>query len=118
MGIIIKRPIGNAVWRYEHRPDNPYYHAYWDRMNQLAYDFLRPGDPNKGADIALRFTATHPEISTMIVGTTIPRRWFENAQVLNMGPLDRAQFQAIRNRWNALARNPNGTIRPGWEGLQ
>jgi aryl-alcohol dehydrogenase-like predicted oxidoreductase len=118
MGIIIKRPIGNAVWRYAQRPENSYFHVYWDRMNQLAYDFLKPGAPAEGADVALRFTAAHPEISTMIVGTTNPRRWFENAQVLNMGPLDPAQFHAIRDHWTALARNPDGTIRPGWEGQQ
>jgi aryl-alcohol dehydrogenase-like predicted oxidoreductase len=118
MGIIIKRPIGNAVWRYSELPANTYYHPYWHRMKELDYPFLSPGKPAEGVDVALRFTAAHPEATTMIVGTANPRRWQENAQVLNMGPLESDRFHAIRDRWTAVARHPDGTIRAGWEGQQ
>src|SRR5205807_7138477 len=38
MGVIAKRPLANAVWKSARKPDNAYYHAYWDRVQKLGYD--------------------------------------------------------------------------------
>jgi aryl-alcohol dehydrogenase-like predicted oxidoreductase len=43
MGVIAKRPIANAAWRYARRPAEPYYQAYWSRLRALDYPFLRGG---------------------------------------------------------------------------
>jgi aryl-alcohol dehydrogenase-like predicted oxidoreductase len=102
MGVIVKRPIANAAWRYAERPDNAYHQPYWERLRVLDYDFLR-SDPREAASVALRFTLGVPGVHTMIVGTSKPGRWRENAALLDAGPLPRAQFEAIRSRWREVA---------------
>jgi aryl-alcohol dehydrogenase-like predicted oxidoreductase len=102
MGVIAKRPIANAVWRHAQKPENPYYHAYWERVRKLDYDFLH-GDPKETISIALRFTLGVAGVHTAIVGTTKPGRWRENAELLEAGPLSESQVQRIRGRWKAVA---------------
>jgi aryl-alcohol dehydrogenase-like predicted oxidoreductase len=102
MGVIAKRPIANAAWRTGKRPENPYHHTYWERLQKLPYDFLK-GNVNEAVAIALRFTLSVPGVCTAIVGTTNPERWRENAALLQAGPLPPEQFKAIRERWRAVA---------------
>ncbi|MBV8265690.1 MAG: aldo/keto reductase [Planctomycetaceae bacterium] len=102
MGVIAKRPLANAAWRYAERPENAYHQPYWERLRVLDYDFLR-SDPREAASVALRFTLGVPGVHTMIVGTTKPGRWRENAALLDAGPLPREQFEAIRSRWREVA---------------
>jgi len=98
MGVIAKRPIANAVWRYADKPENSYYHTYWERLGKLGFDFLR-GDPKEAAGIALRFTLGTAGVHTAIVGTKQPGRWRENAALHDAGPLPKEQYEVIRQRW-------------------
>ena len=107
MGVIAKRPIANAIWKEAAKPD-PYYQTYWERFNKLDYDFLN-GDMRRAVSTALRFTISVDGVHTAIVGTTHPDRWRQNAELLSAGPLDPAQFAAIRARWKAVAA-------PDWVG--
>jgi len=100
MGVICKRPIGNAVWRHPSRPADSFNHKYWDRMQVLRYDFLR--DEEQAAGTALRFTLSQDGVHTAIVGTKNPEHWKQNAAMLSAGALDEAQMQAIRERWKAV----------------
>ena len=102
MGVIVKRPIANAVWRYAQKPANDYILPYWERLRKLDYDFLKD-DGKKPIAIALRFTLSVPGVHTAIVGTSNPGRWRENAALLEAGPLSPEQFQAIRARWREAA---------------
>jgi hypothetical protein len=104
MGVIAKRPIGNAVWRYPSRPDNTYHQPYWDRAQKLKYDFAS-GDARQAAAIALRFTLSVPGVCTAIVGTKHPGRWREIAALLEAGPLPKDQFEPIRARWHECAES-------------
>jgi aryl-alcohol dehydrogenase-like predicted oxidoreductase len=108
VGVIAKRPIANAAWRHPKLPDNAYYHAYWQRLQKLNYDFTR-GDASSAVPIALRFTLSTPGVHTAIVGTAKPGRWRENAHILEAGPLRREQYDAIRSTWRKLAE-------PSWVG--
>ena len=108
MGVIAKRPVANAAWRTGARPEEPYHHEYWDRLEVLKYPFLEKALPDAIAT-AVRFTASIPGVHTMIVGTTKPGRWSENAKVLEAGPLDPQEFEAIRNHWKQMAK-------PDWTG--
>src|SRR5205814_2210670 len=92
LGVIAKRPIANAAWRYASRPDNGYHLPYWERLQALDYDFIRR-DPQNAGGIALRFTLQQPAVCTAIVGTTRPERWLENAQALQAGPLPKEQVE-------------------------
>jgi aryl-alcohol dehydrogenase-like predicted oxidoreductase len=107
MGVIAKRPIANAAWKYSTLPDNDYHQEYWRRLQKLRYDFL--GD--NVAEVALRFTLTTPSVHTAIVGTTRPERWAENARIVEQGPLPREQYEAICQRWKEIAE-------PTWVGQQ
>jgi len=102
VGVIAKRPIANAAWRAGHRPANTYHQPYWDRLQRLDYDFLRR-PAAEAIGVALRFTAAVPGVHTLIVGTTRPGRWRENAARLAPGALPPAEFERIRARWSAVA---------------
>ena len=106
MGVIAKRPIANAAWRYARKPAEPYYQPYWTRLRALDYDFLGRTD---AAATALRFTLSVPGVHTAIVGTTKPERWKENAASLRAGRLPPAVFERIRARWREIAE-------PSWDG--
>jgi aryl-alcohol dehydrogenase-like predicted oxidoreductase len=108
MGVIAKRPIANAVWRYARKPSEPYYQAYWSRLRALDYPFLRGGAADVVAT-ALRFTLAAPGVHTAIVGTKRPERWSENARLLDAGPLPAAEIEQIRARWRNVAQ-------PSWTG--
>ncbi|MGI8469929.1 MAG: aldo/keto reductase [Pyrinomonadaceae bacterium] len=102
LGVIAKRPIANAVWRHNSKPADSYHHAYWDRIQKLKFDFLNKSLEEATA-IALRFTMSIPGVDTMIVGTTKPNRWQENASYVAAGNLSGEEFEAIRNRWREVA---------------
>ncbi len=115
MGVIAKRPIANAVWRHDAKPDDGYVQEYWNRLTALAYDFTtgnaRADQGSSGAaGTALRFTLAVPGVDVAIVGTTKPERWKQNAQMLHDGgPLDKDAYEAIRARWKQVAQ-------PAWTG--
>jgi hypothetical protein len=77
-------------------------------LRELKYGFLRDKSP-AAFGTALRFTLSVPGVHTAIVGTTRPSRWEQNAALLAAGPLAKSDFDAIRDRWSAVAR-------PGWTG--
>jgi aryl-alcohol dehydrogenase-like predicted oxidoreductase len=107
MGVIAKRPIANAIWAHDSKPD-AYYQTYWERFHKLDYDFLK-GDFQQAVATALRFTLSVPGVHTAIVGTTKPGRWKENSDLLKAGALEPERFEAIRARWKAAAK-------PDWIG--
>ena len=102
VGVIAKRPIANAVWRHKEKPPEAYHHEYWDRIQKLQFDFLDKGLEEATAT-ALRFTLSIDGVDTLIVGTTKPQRWQENAKYVAEGNLSAQEFEAIRDRWREIA---------------
>ena len=105
MGIIAKRPLGNAVWRYSHRPDGHGHAAYWDRMQQL--DFKDRG--LELYNLALRFTAFSYGVHTLIAGTASMEHLRKNITALENGPLPADLYAGIREEFK--------TKGPSWTGL-
>lgn len=108
IGVIVKRPIGNAVWRYDDTPDSRYHQEYYRRMRALAYDFTlgearSDAGPDGAAGVCLRFMASLPGVHTLVTGTSRVGRWESNNELLQAGPLDQAQIESIRNRWREVA---------------
>ena len=107
IGVIAKRPIGNAVWRFPERPEWGWYAEYWDLIEPLSYPFFKgealsdPG-PEGAAGMALRFVTSTPGLHTAIVGTTSPGRWTQNHRNVSAGPLSEEQYEAIRASWRDL----------------
>jgi len=102
MGVIAKRPIANAVWRHKEKPADSYHHQYWDRIQKLRFEFLNK-TLEEATATALRFTLSIPGVDTMIVGTTRPNRWQENAKYVAEGKLASEEYEAIRQRWQEVA---------------
>ena len=110
VGVVAKRPLGNAVWRFPERPEWEWYAEYWDLIKPLQYPFFQGGlladpGPDGTAGIALRFVTSTPGVDCAIVGTTSPGRWTQNNANVSVGSLPDAQYQAIRDSWRALPGN-------------
>lgn len=105
LGVIAKRPIANAPWRHDERPEGVYGVTYWDRLRQLAYDVdLAP------AEFALRFSAFAPGVSSAITGTANPDNLRANAETVEQGPLPREVLAHVAERWGAVGRDWAGEI--------
>ncbi len=102
LGIVAKRPIANAVWRHKEKPAEAYHHEYWERIQKLQFDFTSKNLEHATAT-ALRFTLSIPGVDTLIVGTTKPQRWQENAKYIAEGNLSAQEYEAIRDRWREIA---------------
>ena len=105
MGVIVKRPLANAPWRYVVRPVGAYVEQYWLRLRAMALDPRPLGWP----EFALRFAAFQPGVTSCIVGSTQVGRSEENLVALRAGPLPPAQQSAIKQAFAACDQ--------GWAGL-
>lgn len=83
MGVIAKRPIGNAPWRFKEQPAGHYAEEYWHRMKSMGLDF-----EEKWLETALRFTCFWYGVDSAIVGTTNLKHLDENIVAVNKGKLD------------------------------
>ena len=68
MGTIIKRPISNAVWQQTARPEGDYMGGPWDRAQSIPLAELAGEMPI--LEFVLRFTLSHPDVCTAIIGST------------------------------------------------
>lgn len=110
MGVVVKRPLANVAWRHDAPPEEEYHVPYWERFQKLQYP-LQSLPLNEAVAIAMRFTASIPGVSTMIVGTTKPGRWSDNAAIIAQGNLPAEEFYILRNHWNEVKGDD-------WVGLQ
>lgn len=82
VGVIAKRPLANAVWRHRDWPDGEDA-EYWERMNAMQ---LVPGGDG-WLDLAVRFSAFTPGVSSAIVGTSSASHLAECARAVERGPI-------------------------------
>ena len=94
-GVIAKRPIGNAPWRFTDRPVGQYVEPYWERAQQLAY----PLEESSWLETALRFTVFEPGITTAIIGTSRPEHLALNQQLIERGPLPADRVSQLKERF-------------------
>ncbi|MGX1159381.1 aryl-alcohol dehydrogenase-like predicted oxidoreductase [Arthrobacter sp. SLBN-100] len=98
VGVIAKRPIANAPWRFVDRPTGHYAELYWERLQALELD---PGDMD-WTEFALRFTAYAPGVHTAIVGTAKLAHLRRNITVVSRGPLPAAALEGIDRAWREV----------------
>jgi aryl-alcohol dehydrogenase-like predicted oxidoreductase len=94
LGVIGKRPLFNAAWRFRERPIGDYAEPYWERFQSLRE---RMGDRN-WPEVALRFAAFASGVSSVIVGTRNLANLRANAAALERGPLEEDLVGELR-RW-------------------
>jgi hypothetical protein len=109
MGLIIKRPIGNAVWGapadpkpYSHLSD--YTEEYFRRAGVMSADGPLADDPEDRIRLALGFTFAHPEVDVTIVGTQRPQHMKSNLEMVSqpMGISD-STVTDLHARWDKLS---------------
>jgi aryl-alcohol dehydrogenase-like predicted oxidoreductase len=94
-GVVAKRALGNAPWRFRERPTGDYAEAYWERMSALAVD------PGALADLtwpelAVRFAAFAPGVSTALIGTRRVTHLEANVRAVESGPLSSVIYGRVR----------------------
>jgi len=82
VGVIAKRPLANAVWRHRGWPDD-HDVDYWERMHAMQ---LVPG-ADGWLDLAVRFSAFTPGVSSAIVGTSSASHLVECVEAVERGPI-------------------------------
>ena len=109
MGLIIKRPIGNAVWGRATDP-NPYWHmpsSYTEEYFRRGVEMAKAGPvedaPDNDIELAMGFTLSRPEVSTVIVGTLNPRHLESNVQMAGGGlSISDAAIADLERRYDAI----------------
>ena len=101
MGVIVKRPVANAAYLSAERPATGFGES-WDQARTLGLRELAGGIPL--LELALRFTLSHADVSTAIVGTTDPRHLQANALVSDGRPLPADTLDRIREAYDSRLR--------------
>jgi aryl-alcohol dehydrogenase-like predicted oxidoreductase len=106
VGVIAKRPVANAPWRFDKRPTANYAEEYWLRWKAMQ---INPhGLPWQ--ELALRFAAFTPGVHSCIVATTNIEHLKENIKYIENGPLPDQIIVAIRSSFKEHDRNWIGQI--------
>ena len=102
MGVIVKRPIGNAVWGRDSTP-RPYDNAYLDRARAMAEIGPVPGAPDDPILLALGFIFAHDQVDTAIAGTLNPSHLRSNIDMVeNLLPIPAEAVEELRRRYDTL----------------
>ena len=91
-GVIGKRPLANACWRFAERPTGQYAEVYWDRFHAMGM----PSWDVDWPEVAIRFSAFAPGVSSVIVGTRSLEHLRRSADAVAKGPLEPELVTRIR----------------------
>jgi len=109
IAVIAKRPLANGPWTHPARPAGQYVERYWERLQAMRSGDqpLDPG-PFDWDELALRFAAFAPGVSTAIAGTASLEHLTRNAALVARGPLPASAVAGVREAF--LAHDD------GWDG--
>ncbi len=106
LGMIAKRPVANAPWRFDSPPVGHYSAEYWHRLKKMNID-------KHGMDwleLAIRFSAYTEGVSSCIAGTSSTDHLKENIRALEKGPMDAGIIQEIHSEFRKNDDNWTGLI--------
>jgi len=106
IGVLAKRPLGNAPWRFERRPEATDVAEAWDRFAALR---IERGELSWEA-LAARFAAFAPGVSAILLGTANPAHLAAVAQAIGDGPLPEAVLTSLREAHARAGRGWSGRI--------
>jgi aryl-alcohol dehydrogenase-like predicted oxidoreductase len=101
LGVIGKRALAGAPWTSSQRPAREDLGTYWSRMQAMELTLSEPWD-----ELAVRFAAFGPGVSTALAGTRDPLHLRRLAEAVSRGPLPAATVAQVRARF-----------RSGWPGV-
>ena len=109
MGVIIKRPIGNAVWGAKADP-HPYAHIpsyteeYFRRGQVMQSEGPLPEEPGDRILTALGFVMANENVDVAIVGTQRPHHLESNIELMNNSlPIASAPVTELQERYDRLS---------------
>jgi aryl-alcohol dehydrogenase-like predicted oxidoreductase len=105
IGVLAKRPLANAAWAFRDRPAREDVAVYWDRLRALGLDTAGL----EWDELALRFAAFVPGVSSCLVGTHRLAALARACEVVARGPLLPELLTQLRAAWWRAAA--------GWPGL-
>lgn len=106
MGVIGKRPLANAFWRFEQRPSGHYCEPYWERA--AAMD-LSPGELQWG-ELALRFAAFQAGVHAVIGGSMNLEHFRQNIRWTERGALPEDVLADLRHRFQQCDQDWIGQV--------
>lgn len=106
VGVIAKRPLANAPWRFDQRPVGDYAEVYWERWQAMGLDPVGLALD----ELAVRFAAHQPGVGVAIVGTRRVEHLRRAATAVAEGPLPLALDEAVRARFRARDQGWVGQI--------
>ena len=105
MGIIIKRPIGNAVWRAA-KSTSEYADEYFRRAQELAAMGDVPDEPENRIETSLGFVFSHPQVDTAILGTQNQAHMQSNIRMVESGlNVPESVTAELRERFDRVGEN-------------
>lgn len=106
VGVIAKRALANAPWRFAERPHGDYCEAYWVRMRKMGVD---PA-PIAWDELALRFTAFAPGVACALVGTRDVEHLRAALGHVARGPLPDDVVACVRGAFRANDQDWRGEV--------
>jgi aryl-alcohol dehydrogenase-like predicted oxidoreductase len=103
-GLIAKRALGNAPWRFEDRPVGNEAEEYWQRSRAMAL----PRFDLPWAELALRFVVFQPCVDVALIGSRSLAHMRGHVEAIAKGPLPAEVVTAVREAY----RRHGG----GWRG--
>ncbi len=104
LGVIAKRPLANAPWRFAERPAGSYAETYWERLAALG---IEPADGD-WPGTAMRFAAFAPGVSSAIVGTASAEHLATAVAAVERGPLPADEVERWRRAFASHAAEWRG----------
>lgn len=105
-GVIIKRALAGLAWARTERPGDFCEGQYWDRWRALALP--DPGLP--WAEVALRWAAQQPGVSSVLVGTKSLVNLRSAIEAVERGPLPQPLLNALDAAWQREGRAWPGIV--------
>jgi aryl-alcohol dehydrogenase-like predicted oxidoreductase len=106
IGVIAKRALGNAPWRFASRPGGDEAEPYWDRMATMRLpDFGLPPE-----ELAIRFSAFAPGVATALVASRSAGHLRALAAAVAKGPLPEDVVMKIRAAFRLHGASWEGRI--------
>ncbi|ACO47448.2 aldo/keto reductase [Deinococcus deserti] len=110
LGVIAKRPIANAAWRFTQRPVGEYAEIYWERLRTMDLEAVRDQAGLEWTGLALRFSAYAPGVHSVIVGTASLGNLDQNLRLVEQGPLPLDVLTWIESAWSQHGQEWPGEV--------
>lgn len=111
LGIIAKRPLANAFWRFNENPVGEYCEVYWNRWQAMALDIKQElGLSLSVEELVIQFIASFPNINTGIIGTSKIAHLEKNVLAFRNENLSNEIMNKIMDRFQAVGKDWKGEL--------